>query len=111
MALAVRHAEHKWKLDVRRAEHEERMDHRLFVCQLLGILGGIVSVALFAVVSWHYADVGQVVPGLTALGLGTGVTAGGVYGVQKSIGKARSRYTRIDEGRLSTEQAPVTMKA
>jgi hypothetical protein len=91
MELATRRAEHRWKLEVRHAEHEQLMDKRLWWTQLIGILGGVVSVMIFGAVSLQYAAAGDIVPGLAALGLGTGATAGGIYGVRRSTESLRKQ--------------------
>ncbi|TCO56919.1 hypothetical protein [Actinocrispum wychmicini] len=85
MALAKRHAEHQWAMDQKRAEHEQRMDVRVWVTQLAALAIGLINVLVLAIVAWHYADTGNVVPGLTVFGAGAGLTAG-AYGVGKMLG-------------------------
>lgn len=75
VTLAKRYAEQSWKLTADEAAHLRRMDFRLWITQLVGYVLGLANVAAFAVVAWHYADVGHVGPGLATLGIGTGATA------------------------------------
>ncbi len=91
MDLATKNAEHRWLLERQRADHEELMAKRLWWTQLIGVIGGIVSVVIFGAVSLQYAAAGHIVPGLAALGLGASATAGGIYGVRRSIDSARNR--------------------
>jgi hypothetical protein len=91
MALATQYAQRQWKLEEQRADHGELMDKRLWWTQIIGILGGVVSVGIFGAVSLQYAAAGHIVPGLAALGLGTGATAGGIYGVRRSIESVRKQ--------------------
>lgn len=86
MALATQHAEHQWKLQREAAEHRRQMDVRLWWTQTIGFIFGMCNVAALAAVAWHYADTGNVIPGLAMFGAGTGLTAG-IYAVGRSIAK------------------------
>ncbi|MGN9889307.1 hypothetical protein [Micromonospora sp. L31] len=88
MALAVKHAEHNWQLQREQAEHLRRMDVRLWITQLVALGGGLLDVAILAVVAWHYADTGNVVPGLLTFGAGAGLTAG-TYAVGRGLLRRR----------------------
>jgi hypothetical protein len=67
MALAKIQANHFMELDREAAKHARRMDFRLWITQLIRIVGGLVCMAGLLVVVWHYADTGNVVPGLAIL--------------------------------------------
>jgi hypothetical protein len=86
MALAKIQANHFMELDREAAEHARRIDFRLWIAQLIRIVGGLVCMAGLIVVAWHYADAGNVVPGLAIFGMGSGLVAG-VYGIGKVIGR------------------------
>jgi len=88
MELATQHARHRWSLEKRLAEHVERMDKRIWMTQVFGLCGGFLSTVMLAIVSWHYADTGNVFPGLVTAGAGAGLTAG-VYAVGRALGKRR----------------------
>ncbi|TCO56808.1 hypothetical protein EV192_106283 [Actinocrispum wychmicini] len=90
MTLAKQQAEHRWKMDLARAEHERKMDVRVWITQIVALAVGLVNVILLALVAWHYADTGNVVPGLTVFGAGAGLTAG-AYGVGKMLGNRAAR--------------------
>jgi len=90
-----RQAEHKMELERSQAKHLESMDIRLWRTQLIGIVGGLLCIGGLIAVAWHYADSGNLVPGLGIFGIGSGLTAA-VYGVGRSISnempaKKRSR--------------------
>jgi uncharacterized membrane protein len=76
MALAKQHAAHQWEMEKAEALHRRRMDIRVWMTQVIGMFLGLANVAVLAAVAWHYADTGNVVPGLTTFGAGTAVTAG-----------------------------------
>lgn len=88
MLLAKEHAQHQWKLEIEKARHDQKMDVRLWVTQIVALLIGFLNVAVLAVVAWHYADTGNIVPGLTVFGAGTGLTIG-AYSVGRAISKKR----------------------
>jgi uncharacterized membrane protein len=92
MALAKQQAEHLRRLDREEQRHLHKMDVRLWITQLVGMVGGIICIAGLIIVAWHYADTGNVVPGLAIFGIGTGLTAG-VYGVGRAIGRQAQRST------------------
>lgn len=66
------------------------MDVRVWITQIVALLIGFLNVAVLAIVSWHYADTGNVGPGLTIFGAGAVPTAG-AYGVGRAIGNKRTR--------------------
>ena len=76
MLLATRHAEHQWRMQKDQAQHERKMDVRRWMTQLVALVIGLGDVAALAAVAWHYADTGNVVPGLAMFGAGTTLTAG-----------------------------------
>jgi hypothetical protein len=96
MELARQQAEHLMQLDWEEAQHAQKMDVRLWWTQLVGMIGGLLCIAGLIVVAWHYADAGNVVPGLAIFGLGTGLT-GGIYGFGRAISKQQG--TRINARR------------
>jgi hypothetical protein len=91
VALAKRHAEHLWKLEVEEAAHRQRMDVRIWITQVVGHVLGLASVAAFAVVAWHYSDVGRTGPGIATLGIGTAATA-----TVFALGRATRPTTSVD---------------
>jgi uncharacterized membrane protein len=91
MTLARQHAEHQWNLDNENAIHRRKMEARLWWTQLIGLIGGMGNVAALALVAWHYADTGNIVPGLAMFGAGTSLTAG-VYAIGRSISKKYGSY-------------------
>jgi hypothetical protein len=89
------------QLDRQEAQHAHKMDVRLWWTQLIGMIGGLLCIAGLVVVAWHYADTGNVVPGLAIFGLGTALT-GGIYGVGRTISKhaiSRQGARRISRDR------------
>lgn len=93
MELAQRQADHLMALDRREADHRQAMDLRLWRTQLIGMIGGLLCIAGLIVVAWHYADTGNIVPGLAIFGMGAGLTAG-IYGSGRSISKHIGGETR-----------------
>ncbi|MFI6073827.1 hypothetical protein ACIA5C_19860 [Actinoplanes sp. NPDC051343] len=85
MALARERAKMQWKVEEEDAAHRRKMETRLWLTQIFGLVGGLLNVAALTVLAWHYADTGNIVPGLTMFGAGSGLTAG-VYAVSRSIG-------------------------
>ena len=86
MALATKHAEHQWRMDEQNARHQRKMDILLWCTQLLGLIGGLACVVIFAMVGWHTSSGGHPIVGIGTFLLGTGLTAG-VYGVGRSMSK------------------------
>ncbi|HEX8865763.1 MAG TPA: hypothetical protein VF821_08910, partial [Lentzea sp.] len=86
--LAEEHARAQWELEKMRELHSQRMDLRRWWAQMAMLLMGLCNVVVLALVAWHYADTGNVVPGLTIFGAGAGLTAG-AFGA----GHALSRRT------------------
>ncbi|MGW2623338.1 hypothetical protein [Micromonospora taraxaci] len=103
MALARRHAEHQWQLDLDRAAHDRLMDKRLWLTQIVTISVGFVNVVALALVAWHYADTGNIVPGLAMFGAGTGLTAG-TY----AAGSAVTRSIRRRAAVVAPQAEPVS---
>lgn len=86
MALAEESTKQELALEKSREDHRQKMELRLWWIQLLMVFIGLVNIVVLAIVAWHYADTGNVVPGLTVLGAGASLTAG-VYGVGRMIGR------------------------
>jgi hypothetical protein len=90
MLLAKEYAQHQWVLESKELEHAHKMDTRVWVTQFVGLILGFVNVIVLAVVAWHYADTGNLVPGLAVFSTGAGATAS-VYGIGWAIAKRQSR--------------------
>lgn len=104
LALAQREAELRWKLleetsvhertlSQENAAHKRLTDTRVWIAQLLTSLGGLLNVAILAIVAWHYADTGNVVPGLTVFGAGAALTAGS-YAAGRQLLRGRTERAR-----------------
>ncbi|MFV2083060.1 hypothetical protein [Micromonospora sp. LOL_021] len=93
MNLARQRAEHQMRLEEKRVDHEQRMDIRRWAAQLITIGLGTLNTVLLVVLAWHYADSGQIWPGLAMFGAGSGLTAG-AYAVGRSIGGPRERVAQ-----------------
>jgi hypothetical protein len=89
MELAVKHAEHQWQLEDDYACHRRLMETRLWMTQLVGLILGLMDVAILGVVAWHYADTGNLVPGLAIFGAGASLTAG-TYITARTIARKAS---------------------
>ena len=66
---------HERELQRLDAEHGRLMDRRRWVLSVVATTGGLVNVLALCAVAWHYADTGNLVPGLTVFGAGTALTA------------------------------------
>lgn len=112
MNLAREYAREQMELDLKRAEfelkraetrdaHDRSMDIRLWWTQLLGIIGGLACIGGLIAVAWHYADSGNLTPGLAIFGMGSGLTAG-VYGASQAIIRkiAKSRSSSVHDKSL-----------
>lgn len=91
--LAERQASFDMKLSESKEKHSQAMDIRLWWTQLIGLIGGLLCIAGLIAVAWHYADSGNLIPGLAVFGMGSGLTAG-IYGaghlIRKEINKKQS---------------------
>ncbi|WP_422750754.1 hypothetical protein [Micromonospora sp. WMMD1219] len=92
--LAKRHAEHQWQMELEKAAHDRMMDKRLWLTQIATVSIGFINVIALAFVAWHYADTGNVAPGLAMFGAGTGLTAG-TYVAGNAIGKRAARSSAV----------------
>ncbi len=89
--LARQHAQdkrmmdkHRMQMELDAAAHSRLMQTRLWWTQMLIALLSMINVAVLSAVAWHYADTGNVVPGLTLFGAGAGVTAG-IYATGRTL--------------------------
>lgn len=102
LALEHRQAEANMELARRAQDHSQLMDVRLWLTQLVGIVGGLLCIAGLIVVAWHYADTGNIAPGIAVFSLGTGLTAG-VFGVGRSLQRKRDLLPRDEPAKPLTE--------
>lgn len=100
MALAKQHAEHQWQMERDAAAHKRLMDKRRWISQLLALGMGLVNVSVLSLVAWHYADTGNIAPGLATFGAGGGLTAGAYFvgrGMLTQRGTQRSQSAQEEE--------------
>ena len=73
--------------------HRQKMELRAWWAQIAAFAVGFLNVSILAVVAWHYADSGGIVPGLTVFGAGVSLTAGaygmGRVAVRKSLSELK----------------------
>ncbi len=77
-------ARHRRGMEIALAEHQRLMDVRLWVTQIVAMAVGLANIGVLALVAWHYADAGNLAPGLTVFGAGASVTIA-VLAVARSI--------------------------
>jgi hypothetical protein len=88
------------------AEHMRRMDLRIWVTQLATLVLCFANIVALAVVGWHFADTGNVIPGITAAATGTGLTTLGTFAATRNIGGRRHAPSRGKSANQSTQDDP-----
>ncbi len=100
-------SEHQRLLEERRALHVAEMEKRLWLLQLISLLGSLGGISLQSVIAYIYASSGNVLPGLALLVAGGAVTAGAYV-----TGRRTSRELQQSiEGSASGSPNPATKPA
>lgn len=103
MALEREQAKHRIALERERAEHARRMDTRIWITQLVALFLCLVNIAAFSVVGWHYADTGNIVPGLTFAATSASLTIG-MFAVARRSGRGSTYLSENQEQEESGSQ-------
>jgi hypothetical protein len=98
--LDQKRIEHQQALELAESAHRHKQEFRLWLLQLISVLGGFLAVAANAIIAYKYAASGNVVPGLAVFAAGGALTSGIYFagrGARQKLEKALESRNQVDD--------------